>query len=209
MPIYNPSKMMDIQSEGTYMIAGLSNSTNAANNKVSAKSGMAFGFAQWKDGIGPLIVTEGSMSSPSEYEGVPCDGSGGCFINFRLAEQGGETDWGQPATYGAIKQDLRLMRDGKDRPWELGGKGEVKMPGQEGKWKYVPEGQGYGVAKAKAYFHQLDNWSAPPNLFDPFWRAKLHPFIRDELKEVLQKVGDSNGQQIISSGQTAVEGVIN
>ncbi len=209
MPIYNPSKMMDIQSEGTYMIMGLSNSTTAGGNKVSAKSGAAFGFAQWKHGIGPLIVQQGSMSSPAEYEGIPCDGSGGCFINFRLADQGGETDWGQPATYGVITQDLRKMRNGADRPWELGGTGEVKMPNGEGKWKYVPTGQGYGVAKAKAYFHQLNKWSAPPNLFDPFWRAKLHPFVRDELKDVLQKVGDSNGSQIIGNGQTSVEGVIN
>ena len=209
IPVYNPSKMMDIQSEGMYMIIGLSNSTNAASNKVSAKSGAAFGIATWKDGVGPLIVAEGSMNSPAEYQGVPCDGNGGCFINFRLASEGGETDWGQPATYGAITQDLRKMRNGADRPWELGGTGEVKMPNGEGKWKYVPTGQGYAVAKGKAYFHQLDKWAAPPNLFDPFWRAKLHPFVRDELKEVLQKVGDSNGSQIIGNGQTAVEGVTN
>ena len=98
------------------------------------------------------------------------------------ATEGGETDYGQPATYGVITQDLRKLRNGADRPWETGRLG-VKMPAGTGKWKYVPEGQGFGVAKAKAYFHQLDKWSAPPNLFDPFWRAKLHPFVRDELKE--------------------------
>lgn len=209
IPVYNPSKMMDIQSEGMYLMVGLANKSSVSNNKISASSGAAFGMVQWKHGVGPLIVMSGSPPSASEYEGVPCDGSGGCFINFRLASQGGETDYGQPATYGAITQDLRKMRARSEQPWEINGTGEVQMPNGEGKFKYVPEGTGYGVAKGKAYFHQLDKWSAPPNLFDPFWRAKLHPFIREELKEVLGKVGDSNGQQIISGGQTAVEGVVN
>ena len=209
IPVYNPSKMMDIQSEGTYMFVGLPNKASVSNNKISSSSGMGFGLVQWKDGVGPLIVMSGSPPSSSEYEGVPCDGSGGCFINFRLATQGGETDYGQPATYGGVTQDLRKMRVRNEQPWEINGTGEVQMPNGEGKFKYVPAGQGYGVAKGKTYFHQLDSWAAPPNLFDPFWRAKLHPFVRDELKEILQKVGDSNGAQIIGAGQTAVEGVVN
>jgi hypothetical protein len=45
-------------------------------------------------------------------------------------------------------------------------------------------------------------------MFDPFWRAKLHPFVRDELRELLGLVGDSDGQNIISDNNSAVEGVI-
>jgi hypothetical protein len=208
IPVYNPQKMMDIQDEGTYMFMGLSNKSSVSNNRISASSGMGIGFVQWKDGFGPLFVMSGSPpSTSSEYEGVPCDGSGGCFINFRLATQGGETDYGQPATYGVITQDLRKMRARSEQPWEIDGSGSVKMPNGDGTFTYVPKGQGFGVAKGKAYFHQLDNWAAPPNLFDPFWRAKLHPFVRDELKEILQKSGDMYGMQALS-GQTAVEGVV-
>ncbi|MGV3621855.1 MAG: hypothetical protein ACO1OB_13610, partial [Archangium sp.] len=158
-------------------------------------------------GVGVGVVASGRPpSTTSDYKGVPCDGSEGCFINFRLAEEGGETDWGQPATYGAVTQNLRKMRNGQQGPWEIDNKGEVQMPGTTSKFKYVPDGEGYAVAKGKAYFHQLGSWAAPPNLFDPFWRAKLHPFIREEMKDVLKEAGDTNGEQMLG-GQTPVEGV--
>ena len=210
-PIINPSNMTDIMGEGTYIEFGFPSKSKVSNNTISAESGAGGVFVQWKHGFGVGFVANGKHpSTSSDYEGVPCDGSGGCFMNFRSINEGGETDYGQPATYGAITQELRVMGTQgapEQRPWELNGTGEVKMPAGTGKFKYVTEGTGYGMAKAKTYFHQIDSWAAPPNLFDPFWRAKLHPFVRDELKELLTKVGDSNGQQIIGSGQTAVEGV--
>lgn len=208
IPVKNPSKMMDVQGEGTYLFVGFKNASSVASNKISASSGGGIGLVTWKHGLGPLFVANGKPpGSSSDYEGVPCDGSGGCFINFRLSTTGGETDYGQPATYGAIAQDLRKMRERDEQPWELNGTGEVKMPSGDKSFKYVPSERGYAVAKGKTYFHQLDAWNAPPNLFDPFWRAKLHPFIREELKEVLSQAGDSAGSDIIGAGQTAVEGV--
>jgi hypothetical protein len=71
----------------------------------------------------------------------------------------------------------------------------------------VPQGRAYAVSKGKTYFHQLGQWATPPNMFDPFWRAKLQSFQREELKSVLQKVGDSEGANIISGGG-AIEGKI-
>ena len=67
----------------------------------------------------------------------------------------------------------------------------------------------YAVAKGKTYFHQLgqNGWEVPPNMFDPFWRAKLQPFIKDELKDVLMKAGDTQGVQVVSGGGP-VEGVV-
>ncbi|PZR08890.1 MAG: hypothetical protein DI536_23660 [Archangium gephyra] len=212
MPVLNPSNMMDIQgNEGTYMELGAPNSASVSNNSISSQSGAGFVLVTWKHGVGVGVVASGRPPSTSnEYKGIPCDGNDGCFINFRLAEEGGETDWGQPATYGAVKQGLRKMgaksADGKGGPWELGEKGEVKMPGTDAKFKYVPNGDGYAVAKGKAYFHQLGSWAAPPNLFDPFWRAKLHPFVREEMKEALKAAGDPNGPDMLT-GQTPVEGV--
>jgi len=223
LPVYDPDKAMNIQGEGHYIEFGMKNEAKVDNNKVSADSGGGGLLVNWKHGcfVGwcPWVVNAGTAESGGEYKGIVCDGSGGCFINFRMADSGGEDDWGQPATYGAISQSIgkntnQLAGDekttlGKKRPWELeDGKGEVQFLNGEGKFKYISSDDAYAVAKGKAYFHQLGQWSAPPNLFDPFWRAKLHPFVREEMADVLSKAGDSKGQQIINGGQTSVEGVI-
>ncbi len=33
------------------------------------------------------------------------------------------------------------------------------------------------------YYHQPTRWEEPPNLWNPFWRAKLHPITRDQLRQ--------------------------
>jgi hypothetical protein len=120
-----------------------------------------------------------------------------------------DTDYGQPATYGGMSQDLRTIKGGGKGAWEIDDKGEVQMPGTNKKMKYVPSNRAYAVAKGKTYFHQLgsNGWQVAPNMFDPFWRAKLHPFLRKELAETLNKIGDSKGQEVINQSQTSVEGV--
>jgi hypothetical protein len=64
-------------------------------------------------------------------------------------------------------------------------------------------GKGYAVAKAKVYFHQLGSWTAPPNLFDPFWRAKLHFFSKSELTDAVKQAGDSDGASMLGDGAPA------
>jgi hypothetical protein len=212
IPVYNPDKMMDIQSEGMYIELGFTKqNTTLSGNSISSSVPMAPVFVQWKHGFG-MFFTRGNRGN-GPYEGVPCNGSGGCFINFRLGQASqppdDDTDYGQPATYGAFGQDLRALQNGGKGEWEIGGKGEVKMAGaSDGTFKFVPDNDAVAIAKGKAYFHQLgqNGWQVPPNLFDPFWRAKLHPFLRNEIEDILGKAGDSQGRQVISSGG-AVEGV--
>jgi hypothetical protein len=40
-----------------------------------------------------------------------------------------------------------------------------------------------GWARAQVYYHRPGFWSEPPNLFNPFWRAKLAP-ISPKLAQV-------------------------
>lgn len=220
IPAINPQKMMDIQSEGTYIELGITKENNTlSNNKISSTVPMSMVFVQWKHGFG-MYFTKGTQSdSMGQYEGVPCDGSGGCFINFRMGKAStasDDSDYGQPATYGAIQQDLRALKNGGKGNWEIDDKGEVNNLGNikkdktgKGTFKYVSDNQAYAVAKGKTYFHQLgqNGWEVPPNMFDPFWRAKLQPFIKDELKDVLTKAGDTQGVQVVSGGGP-VEGVV-
>ncbi len=126
-----------------------------------------------------------------------------CFINYR-----GQTDikknLGQPLVFAGYTQNLRnydaKTGDKEDRkmatatpPWELNKDGKVNVKfvkNQTATVNYVARGEGHAVSKSMVYFHQLADWSVPPNFFDPFWRAKLHFFTRAELEEVLLLTGD-------------------
>ena len=160
----------------------------------------------------------------SEFKGVmmedPCQQST-CFVNYR-ALPSPTGDFGQPSVYGGASQNLRLYHlkaernesvDGSNEyaehaPWEINKDGKIQIEIQRGKpavVNYVARGRGYAVSKARVYFHQLGDWTSPPNFFDPFWRAKLHFFSRDELREVLQAAGDQVGSEYLNAG-APVEG---
>lgn len=215
-----PKKMKDIQSEGSFTETTPSAlEAEVADDNVSADIQTAQISVSWKHGSWSLSTSYGSASSGNPYVGVPCGGDN-CFINFRLNTTAEEADHSQPATYGAVTQDLRKTRDEKKhgswvsaRPWEINADGKISVEMVDGKpaeITLVPQGNGFALAKGKTYFHQLgtNGWQVAPNLFDPFWRAKLHPFVRDELKALTQQIGDSEGTNVASNSQTAVEGVI-
>jgi hypothetical protein len=154
--------------------------------------------------------------SHNEFTGVqmhdPCSGDDSCFVNFRSLNDP-DKDFGMPSVYAGVSQNLRLyhLKDEnfKDKaPWEVNDTGEVSIElvkGQPARLKLVPRGEGYAVAKAKVYFHQQGNWKVAPNFFDPFWRAKLHFFSKDELQKALGLVGDQAGKSYSEMG-APVEG---
>jgi hypothetical protein len=121
----------------------------------------------------------------------PC-GDENCFVHFRATEDK-TADFGQPTIYGAARQDLRTRPGGskENSRWEVNEQANIKVElvsGQPMEVKLAAREEALAVSKAKAYFHQPGNWKAPPNFFDPFWRAKLHPFKREELVQLLQNV---------------------
>lgn len=212
----DPREPKNIQSEGTFKVTGMTMpKTWAKSNKVGAEiSPQAPSMVNitWRHGSGVGIVgdpgPQRKKESGSPYVGLPCGGDN-CFINFR-ANTNSNGDFGQPATYGALRQDLRLQLNGQRGPWEVNkdGSGTIKIKLQrnrETRLVLVPQGQAYAVAKGKTYFHQLGSWQTPPNMFDPFWRAKLQSFQKDELRSLLSRIGDTQGANIIGSGG-AIEG---
>ena len=215
-PINGPKKPKNIQSSGNFdvMVTTLPK-TWVRNNEVGAEispGAPSILNVSWRHGTG-MFFTSGSGASPkgrktsgNPYVGVPCTGDN-CFINFR-ANTSANGDYGQPATYGALSQDLRLQLNGKRGPWEVNQQGTIRIKlerNRETRLILVPQGRAYAVAKGKTYFHQLGSWQTPPNMFDPFWRAKLQSFQKDELRTLLQRVGDTQGANIIGSGG-AIEG---
>jgi len=137
----------------------------------------------------------------NRYKGLlnnsPCTNGGNCFINFRLGSEA--NNWGQPAVYAKMTQRLEAwtQSDGScsqtRQAWELNEAGTVRIQhGERGEGRLLLKANrdGMAVSKALVYFHRMDHWKFPPNLFDPYWRAKLHPFAND--KELQKVSGNSN-----------------
>ena len=152
----------------------------------------------------PSDAHEGSHT---EFKGLqPEDvcSDGACFINFRSSSDKG-INFNQPSVYGAFSQNLRSFSNGKKGAWEINDSGKLTFEVQKPQTlTLVPQRDGQAVSKAMVYFHRLDTWQAPPNLFDPYWRSKLHPFSRDEMKSVIENASFEDADAI--SGQTPIEG---
>ncbi|MDP3505502.1 MAG: hypothetical protein Q8S33_34495 [Myxococcales bacterium] len=234
--VTNPSKMMDIQSEGTYIATyipgafssrvGNSEFNKASNNgeealNVGSATGVGGTVVNWRHGFGAMILGSSVFSSQGggEHTGAVGDNhpefktiaqvpSEATFISFNAHTNPSEdNDWGQPNAYGAVTQDLRLLQKGGRGAFEVAKNGSgtinIRIGNEQRRITLVSQNTGVAVGKAKAYFHQLGaDWRLPPNGFDPFWRAKLHPFKRDELRQVLNLAGDRN-----ANVQAPVEGV--
>ena len=219
LPINDPRVPKDIQRQGTFSVMSTTlPKTFAANNQVGAEispRSPSIVSVTWRHGTGMWPATgqgaqpAGKKTSGNPYKGVPCNDGSNCFINFRL-NTNSSADFGQPATYGAVTQDLRLQLNGRRGPWEVNANGAIQIRLQRNRptrLVLVPQGNAYAVAKGKTYFHQLgqNGWQTPPNMFDPFWRAKLQSFGKQELQSILSTVGDTQGANIIAGGG-AVEG---
>ncbi len=228
--IRNPTNITDVDDglDYNYFLGQTEADVGGGNNtnNVEGRTGLRILLATTKNnpydrGPGFGVVPAASARSnrgQNGYQGTPCGGEA-CFSNYA----GGDGNDVQPVTYGGVKQDIRKRYtsesgdyDGNEGADEHGvwatrkEGGDATMRASIGsvEWKIAVDGTdgktgGVAVAKGKVYYHQLGRWEQPPNLFDPFWRAKLHPFeSRDELNNVLSAAGDSVGPGL----QTPVEG---
>jgi len=152
-------------------------------------------------------VGGGHTGNHDKYKGLltnsACTNGGNCFTNYRL--DSAENQWGQPVVYSFITQPLEAWtRSGNQcsqtrQAWELNDAGTVNIQdgGREtGRLMLRADRPGTAVSKALVYFHRMDDWAFPPNLFDPYWRAKLHPFAdppsggdTGEMERVLDSAG--------------------
>lgn len=53
-----------------------------------------------------------------------------------------------------------------------------------------------GWARAQAYYHRPGAWAEPPNLFNPFWRARLAP-VSFMLKDILPGLPDGEVKDVV------------
>ncbi|WP_420821842.1 TadE/TadG family type IV pilus assembly protein [Pyxidicoccus caerfyrddinensis] len=176
-------------------------------------------FHKWKHGIGmsPYKAEvwsdegngghepSGAHSGQHPFEGVnakaltACSQSGNCFMKFR-ANPSPARDWGQPRVYSYVTKQFR-GGDPKKTPWELNSSATLEFRhGAQGSGRLtLSADEGVGLSKALVYYHRFgDNgWREPPNLFGPYWRAKLHPFRDgDEAGRVLEAAGNQDAADL-------------
>lgn len=69
------------------------------------------------------------------------------------------------------------------------------------------------MSKAVVYYHHPGYWREPPNFFNPYWRAKLHPFAAGEAAAVAGMLGDTTSavagplMGLTASGDSAMSGL--
>jgi hypothetical protein len=184
-------------------------------------------MSQWRHGVMVLgykaVLTSdaqggkhqprGAHSGQHEFEGVntasalPCLGKGNCFMKFRANDDAGR-DWGQPRVYSYLTGRLR-EGDPRKAPWELNAQAEVTFDhGEMGTARLtLAAGEGAALSKALVYYHRLNSsnpsadngWREAPNLFNPYWRAKLHPFTAEQAAQVLLSAGNSDAARLVQS----------
>ena len=175
-----------------------------SSSRYCCSASMPLFSTAWSDDSGGLHLIP-HTTSHDKFKGYQredvCD-DGACFINFR-ANSDKDIDFNQPSMYASVSQDLGKMRSGKRGEWEINKDGKVRVEYGNGVAADIdikPRGNGVAVSKAKVYYHQLKHWQFQPNLFDAFWRAKLHPFKRQEMQKVLGAAGDAEGAALIGAG---------
>jgi hypothetical protein len=157
-------------------------------------------------------------SGTHRFEGVnakafeTCTASGNCFMKYR-ANSDPARDWGQPRVYSYVTWNLRVG-DHRKAPWELNSSSTVTVThGAQGtaKLTLAPD-EGAGLSKALVYYHRFDDgdwkpgasvggslegWKEGPNLFAPYWRAKLHSFTIQQAEKVLQAAENRDAEELV------------
>ncbi|RMG19750.1 MAG: hypothetical protein D6729_04475 [Deltaproteobacteria bacterium] len=195
------AKIVDRKSRST-----LESSRKGEEGRVVGADEHGILFSYWKHGVGVFPYSAeiysdknggrhkprgGHTGQHKKFEGVQaknrCVLKGNCFIKFR-AHPDRDDDFNQPKVYAYLQQDLSLTRKG-DRPggWNPNDTGTINLThGAQGTGSLTfRPGMGRALSKAMVYYHRLGEWREPPNLFNPYWRAKLHPMKRGEAARAL------------------------
>ncbi len=97
----------------------------------------------------------------------------------------------QQFVYSTAKLNLRNFDAGSATPgaagesaaakqaWEIRDDGTMKfkdLDGSDVDFALTPTSDAYAISKSMVYYHRPRSWREPPNFWNPYWKAKLHPF---------------------------------
>jgi hypothetical protein len=119
------------------------------------------------------------------------------FTEFNI---GTRFPYNQPYVYAGASTDSRVNEYGLrgTNAYELNSSGTVSVTGmgpEDGQLTLSNNRPTQAFSKAMAYYHRVGDWADYPNLFNPYWRAKLQPLTRAESMAALGLV-DSQAAQV-------------
>jgi len=215
IPLVHNGTAKTVQQQGSAALHQGTSSRNSGQMSSAHEHGTLFTW--WKHGIGAFgydaeVVSNasGGLHSPRRghttrhdmYEGAStrelmvCSLRGNCFMKFR-ADPNPRHDFGQPHVYSYLTEKLR-MGTVKAAPWQLNQAATVRFQQRNSRQATLrlAADEGAGLSKALVYYHRLGDWREPPNMFNPFWRAKLHPFTPQDAAVVLEAAGHPDGAEL-------------
>lgn len=130
------------------------------------------------------------------------------FTEFNI---GTSAPYNQPAVFAAVSTDSRVNEYGiRGRgTYEVAkdGTGTIHFNGtgsQNGELTLSNNQRTKAFAKALVYYHRIGDWSDYPNLFNPYWRAKLHPLTDTDLAALTTL--DSNAAIVVGGANGVPNG---
>ena len=115
------------------------------------------------------------------------------FTEFNI---GTSAPFNQPAVFAAVTTDARVNEYGIRGPYEVAknGTGTVRIRNvgsQDGVLTLTNNEPMHAFSKAQVYYHRIGDWSDYPNLFNPYWRAKLHPLTDSDMASLTSVDSDA------------------
>ncbi|XXF79334.1 hypothetical protein P2318_06165 [Myxococcaceae bacterium GXIMD 01537] len=128
------------------------------------------------------------------------------FMEFDISTS---APFNQPAVYAGSTTDSRVNQYGLrgTNAYEVNSTGTVRMDTGQGEAKLTLSNnrQTKAFSKAQVYYHRMGDWRDYPNLFNPYWRAKLHPLTTSEAVMAVGLV-DANSAAVVTGASIAPMG---
>ena len=183
----------------------------------------------WRDGAGGGVLPMlGGVGAAEMVTGNGARHKGGMIELFNSPHSGGAHDssdiamdrfmefnigtsapYNQPAVYGAATTDARVNEHGVRGPYEVAkdGTGTVHFSGvgdTPGTLTLSNNDPTHAFSKAMVYYHRIGDWSDYPNLFNPYWRAKLNTLDNNDMLSL--GAVDSKAVEVVEGARSSTAG---
>jgi len=166
--------------------------TPSGNDQCSGGAGTS--QLRWEDGS--TSTNQGGQNQIDLTLGDQCsNGVGGIGIptaNFNILDSSTDPLQGQPKTWAVVSRTFSNSPGSSDYQGPFSMKTDMTLWGSNADTynnsitSGVPWNAMIAYAQGLAYYHRPGDWQEPPNFYNPFWRAKLHPVMsKGDLAELM------------------------